>query len=127
MNLLKLTERAAHTRECCNHLAADAGSEEHQRTLAASLDALRKRPPTAPPVVVGLFNQCMAHGDAVIHAIARARTSPTPEARDRLQRSLARLRDSVDNLHGAATRPAGTIGRRTHASPPLAPATLRKS
>ena len=80
MNLLKLTERTAHTLQCCEHLMADLGCEDHQRALAASVDALRKHPPVAPPVVVGLFNQCMAHADSVIRAIARAPTSPALDA-----------------------------------------------
>lgn len=117
MNLLKLTERATHALQCCERLMADAGSKDHQHALAISLDSLRKHPPTAPPVVVGLFNQCMAHGDCVVHAIVRARTSPTPDAIDSLGRSLLRLRGSLENLHGAAARRAGVVGRRVPASP----------
>ena len=116
MDLLKLTERTARTLQCCEHLLADTGSEDHQRALAASVDALRKHPPAAPPVVVGLFNQCMAHADGVIHAIARARTSPALDAMGALRHSLLRLRDSVDNLHGAAAPRVGVVGRRTTVS-----------
>lgn len=117
MDLLKLTERSAHTLQCCKHLKGHVGSEESQRELAVALDALRKHPPSAPPVIVGLFNQCMAHGDGVIDAIASARASPKLEAADRLHRSLVRLQDSVENLHGAAARRAGVIGNLRSASP----------
>lgn len=116
MNLLKLTERAARTLCCCKLLAADIGSEGKQLELAAALDALRKHPPGAPPLVVGLFNQCMAHGDGVVHAIGCARTAPTVENWDRVQRSLPRLENSVDNLHAAAAHRAGVVGRPIQAS-----------
>jgi hypothetical protein len=124
MNLLKLTERT-HTLQCCEHLMADLGCEDHQRALAASVDALRKHPPVAPPVVVGLFNQCMAHADSVIRAIARAPTSPALDAMDTLRRSLLRMQDSVDHLHAAAALRAGAAGRRTSVSSLPAPGALR--
>ena len=127
MDLLKLTERTAHTLQCCKHLLADIGSEDRQRALAAAVDALRKHPPAAPPVVVGLFNQCMAHADGVIHAIARARTSPALDAMDPLRRSLLRLQDSVDNLHGAAARRTGVNGNLRTASPLPARTTARRA
>lgn len=116
MNLLKLTERAAHTLQCCRQLMADVGSEERQRALVACLDTLRKHPPDAPPIVVGLFNQSMALADGVIHAIARERTSPTPEGAAWVQRSLVRLQDCVESLHAAAAHRAGMIGRRAPVS-----------
>jgi len=112
MNLLKLTERAAHTLQCCKRLAANVGSEEHQRALAASLDALRMHRPTGPPIVVGLFNQSLALSDGVIHAIAQMRIEPIPEVRGWMQRSLVQLRDCVENLHAAAEHRADAFRSR---------------
>ena len=127
MNLLKLTERAAHALQCCRHLMADVGSENGQHELAAALDALQKHPPTTPPIVVGLFNQYMAHADGVIHAIGCTRTSSALDARDRLQRALFRLQASLDNLHGAAARRAGVSGNLRTASPLPTPTTARRA
>ena len=127
MNLLKLTERSAHTLRCCKHLKADVGSEESQRALAAALDALRKHPPTAPPLVMGLFNQCIALGDGVVHAVARASTSPTPEDRVWAQRSLAQLLDCVGDLHATAARPARTVGREAPITSLPTRTTLRRA
>lgn len=127
MNLLKVTERTAHTLRCCKQLAADVGSEENQRALAEALDALQRHPPTAPPLVLGLFNQCMAFGDGVIHAIDRVRAEPTPEARRWVQRSLVQLQECVDSLHAAAAHRAGVVGRRAPVSPLAAQLTQRRS
>lgn len=127
MNLLRLTERSAHTLRCCQRLKADVGSEEYQRELAAALDALRNHPPVTPPIIVGLFNQCMAYGDGVIDAIACARSSHRLETVDRVYRSLDRLQDCVDNLHGAAARRTGMSGNLRTVSPLPVGTTARRA
>ena len=78
MDLLKLTEQAAHTLKSCELLAADAGNEEHQCSLAANLDALRKRPPVSPPVLV-LACSSSASPMAIMCSIPSPRSVTRPQ------------------------------------------------
>jgi hypothetical protein len=111
MRLLKLTERAALVLRCCERLQSDMDSEDHRRALADALEALGRKRPEGPPVVVGLFNQTVTLGDGALFHIARLRNEPTPEAKDSARRALNWLRERVFDLHAATARRAGVLGR----------------
>lgn len=127
MRLLKFTDRAALVLNSCERLQSEPDNEAYGRALAEALDSLASKPPDEPPILVGLFNQTVALGDNTVFRIVQARRSPTPEAIDSVRRAATRLRECATDLHAAAARRSGIVGRPVSPSPSIPLSLSRKA